>query len=260
MIKPLPKSERDLVELSNVWMSFEDKEILKGISLRVAPGKTCVIMGGSGVGKSVTLKLILGLLKPIRGEVCFDGVELGKLRESGLRAIRKRVGMVFQGGALFDSITVGENVGYRLSEQKLLPHTEIDARVSHCLATVGLPGIEEMMPANLSGGMVKRVAIARAIASKPDLLLFDEPTAGLDPINAHHISKLILRLRQQTAATSIVVTHDLDCAFTVATDLLMMYKGEIIFDGLPDEMRKSSIPEVHQFLYPDDDRLGWKRV
>jgi phospholipid/cholesterol/gamma-HCH transport system ATP-binding protein len=221
--------------------------VLRGLDLHIESGETLVLLGPSGCGKSVTLKILLGLLRPDQGSVRVDGEELVEMTEDQLIPIRQKMGMVFQGGALFDSLTVGENVGFRLFEEGQLEEKEIKQIVLQKLHYVGLEEAFDMMPSDLSGGMKKRVAIARAISSDPSIMLYDEPTTGLDPITARSINELILRLHQG-GVTSIVVTHELKSAFKVAERICMIRKGVIVFDGVVDNLKRSEDPWIKEYL------------
>jgi len=236
-----------MIDLAGVEIAFEENHVLRGLDLHVERGETLVILGPSGCGKSVTLKILLGLLVPSKGSVVVDGEELIGMKEDQLIAVRRKMGMVFQGGALFDSLTVGENVGFRLYEEGELEDDEIEDIVLEKLRYVDLEEAVDMMPADLSGGMKKRVAIARAITSEPDILLYDEPTTGLDPITARSINELINRLHGG-GTTSIVVTHELESAFTVAEHICMIREGVIIFDGSVDELKRSTDPWIRDYL------------
>ncbi len=228
--------------------SFAGKAVLCGLSLEVTAGETLVLLGGSGSGKSVLLKHVNGLLRPDRGDVEVEGVALGALDEEGLIPIRRKVSMLFQQGALFDSLTVGENVAYPLREHHLAAPAEIPARVREALAMVDLAGTEHVMPAELSGGMRKRAALARALVLEPRALLYDEPTTGLDPVTAARINHLIRDVQRRLGLTSVVVTHDLASAFLVADRIAFLYEGRIRFLGSPDEARRSTDPFLHEFL------------
>ncbi len=236
-----------MIDITGVEIAFEENQVLRGLDLHVGSGETLVILGPSGCGKSVTLKILLGLLKPSSGSVVVDGEELIGMSEDQLISIRKKMGMVFQGGALFDSLTVGENVGFRLYEEGDLNDDEIEDIVLGKLRYVDLEDAFDMMPADLSGGMKKRVAIARAITSEPDILLYDEPTTGLDPLTARSINELINRLHEE-GATSIVVTHELESAFTVTEHICMIREGVIIFDGSVNELKRSKDPWIIDYL------------
>ena len=264
-------SDQPLVSFRDVHLAF-DRPVLKGVSFDLLPGSTRIILGGSGSGKTTILRLILGLLKPDAGEVLVDGIEVGRLSEDELRAVRLEMGMVFQEGALFDSLTVGENVGYRLREEAELPEAAIEARVKEMLGFVGLGPFFERMPSELSGGQRRRVAVARALLGEPRLMLYDEPTTGLDPITAGTITDLIVKVRDLDGVTSILVTHQLRDAFNVArtfvfreggefvyrrledtgvlagTQFLMLREGQVHFDGSPRELETSRDPYVREFL------------
>jgi phospholipid/cholesterol/gamma-HCH transport system ATP-binding protein len=227
---------------------FHGKAVLRGVDLDVLPGETLVILGGSGSGKSVLLKHMNGLLRPDAGEVTVDGEALGALDEDALVAVRRKVGMLFQMGALFDSLTVGENVAYALREHRLCPPAEVPARVRRVLAMVDLAGTEALMPAELSGGMRKRAALARALVLEPRALLYDEPTTGLDPVVAAKINHLIRDLQRRLGLTSVVVTHDLGSAFLVGDRLAFLHEGRIRFAGTVDEARRTTDPFLREFL------------
>jgi len=237
-----------MIELKNVSKNLGGKQVLDHMDLTVEEGETKVIIGRSGVGKSVTLKHIVRLLEPDSGEVHVEGRDVLALRGKDLNELHKEIGLVFQGGALFDSLTVGENVGFILREHMNMASSEIDKRVKESLALVGLYGIEQYMPADLSGGMKKRVALARAICTRPKIILYDEPTTGVDPITADAINLLIDELHDKLKVTSIVVTHDMRSAYKVADRIAMLYEGKIIAEGTPDEIRYSHNPYVHQFI------------
>jgi phospholipid/cholesterol/gamma-HCH transport system ATP-binding protein len=237
-----------LVRCREIEKSFGGKAVLKGASLEVAAGETLVLLGGSGSGKSVFLKHMNGLLRPDAGSVEVDGTALGTLDEDGLVPVRRCVSMLFQQGALFDSLTVGDNIAFPLREHEVLPEEQIPARVAEMLGMVGLEKSEGLMPSELSGGMRKRAALARALALQPKAVLYDEPTTGLDPVHAAKINHLIRDLQQQLGLTSIVVTHDLASAFFVADRLAFLYEGQIRFIGTPAEARASADPPLHEFL------------
>ncbi len=222
--------------------------VLNGVHLEMERGMTCVIIGRSGCGKSVLLKHIVGILKPDKGKVIVDGQNVDALNENELNALRLKMGMVFQGGALFDSMTVGENVGFGLIEHNHIGHKELLCRIEEALALVGLHGIGNLMPSELSGGMRKRVALARAICIKPQIILYDEPTTGVDPITADSINELIKNLHDKLKITSIVVTHDMKSAYRVADKIAMLYQGKIIAQGTPQEIQHAKNPIVHQFV------------
>ncbi len=236
-----------MIDLTGVEIAFNENKVLRGLDLHIESGETLVLLGPSGCGKSVTLKILLGLLRPDRGSVRVYGEDLVGMTEDQLIPIRQKMGMVFQGGALFDSLTVGENVGFRLFEEGQLEEKEINRIVLQKLHYVGLEEAFDMMPSDLSGGMKKRVAIARAISSDPSIMLYDEPTTGLDPITARSINELILRLHQG-GVTSIVVTHELKSAFKVAERICMIREGVIVFDGIADELKRSEDPWIKEYL------------
>ena len=237
-----------LIECRGLSKSFNGKPVLEALDLNVMRGETLVILGGSGSGKSVLIKHMNGLLKPDQGSVCVDGTEISSLPESSLGLIRRKVGMLFQMAALFDSMSVFENVAYPLREHGDLNEREIQRRVSELLDVVGLPGTEPLMPAELSGGMRKRAGLARALALAPRALLYDEPTTGLDPVVAQKINLLIRDLQRRYGLTGVVVTHDLHSAFQVADRIAFLHGGRIRFSGTPEETRRSSDPQVREFL------------
>jgi phospholipid/cholesterol/gamma-HCH transport system ATP-binding protein len=237
-----------IVQLKNVHKSFGRHRVLRGITLDFPTGKTTVVLGPSGCGKSVMLKHIVALLRPDTGEVAFDGQRIDQLRESRLGPIRRQFGFLFQMGALFDSLSVRENVAFPLREHTRLTEDEIEQRVVRVLQLVGLQDILKKMPADLSGGQRKRVALARAVVLEPRVVLYDEPTTGLDPIRSDVINELILKLQREFRVTSIVVTHDLASAFKVADLTVMMHEGKILFRGTPEQLRASSDPVVQRFL------------
>jgi phospholipid/cholesterol/gamma-HCH transport system ATP-binding protein len=220
-----------LIRLEDIYLTLGDQQVLKGISLEIKEGGTGVILGASGSGKTTILRVVLGLYKPDSGRVFVAGDDITDMVEDDLYKVRAKMGMVFQGGALFDSLTVGENVGYRLSEQGGMDGDAIEERVRKSLKFVGLEESIDLMPAELSGGMKKRVAIARGIAPNPCIMLYDEPTAGLDPINSYNMNMLINRLKEEEGVTSVVVTHDLVSAFTVATSVALIHEGSLVFTG-----------------------------
>lgn len=240
-----------LLELEAVNLSLGDREILHDVSFRVQSGETKVILGASGSGKTTILKLVLGLTRPDRGSIRINGQDITRLSERDLqRCCRQQMAMVFQNAALFDSLTVRENVGYRLWEQGTLPEKDIENIVADSLRFVGLDDVLEKMPGELSGGMRKRVGIARALASGAQVILYDEPTAGLDPINTCLISQLILNLKAKHA-TQIVVTHDIETAKRVADSILMIKRGRVVFEGSSADLHRSENPAVRAFIDPD---------
>jgi phospholipid/cholesterol/gamma-HCH transport system ATP-binding protein len=236
------------IKMVNVYKSFGSNHVLRGCSLEVIDGETLSIIGGSGTGKSVTLKIMLGLLKPDRGEVYVDGQEITHLDETALSEVQKKFAYVFQMGALFDSLTVGENVAFGLRQLYHYDESKIREIVSKTLALVGLSGIERLKPAELSGGMRKRVAIARAVAMSPKYLFYDEPTTGLDPIMSDVINELIISLHEKLKTTGVVITHDMKSAYKISTRIAMLYEGRIVQSDTPENIQKSQDPLVHQFI------------
>jgi len=225
--------------------------VLNNLSLNVRRGETKAIIGRSGVGKSVLLKSIVGLVHPDSGSIKINGVEVTDLNDKEYDRVRMEIGMVFQNGALFDSMNVGENVGFVLNEFMSLDPKTVQARVRDALEMVGLKDVEGLMPSQLSGGMKKRVSLARVLCMEPHIILYDEPTSEIDPITAAAINHLIIELRDKLKVTSIVVTHDMNSAYQVADSIAMFYKGQVIADGTPDEIRKSKHPVVQQFIHGD---------
>lgn len=250
-----------MIQIEDVHKAFEGKEVLRGVDLLVRRGETLVIIGQSGCGKSVLLKIIMGLLHADKGRVQIDGQDVFSLSAEALNKLRTRIGMLFQGGALFDSMSVGENVGFSLIEHTDEPPEKIREIVQERLRMVGLMGIEHLDPAELSGGMKKRVALARAICRNPEVMFYDEPTTGLDPIMAETINDLIVQLNAQLKVTSIVVTHDMKSAYKVGSRIAMLFEGKIIEVGTPEEFRNSKNPIVQQFINgepkgPITERMG----
>lgn len=237
-----------MIKIKELTKRFNNVLVLKDLNLDIQTGQTCVIIGRSGCGKSVLLKHIIGLLKPDKGKVLVDGKEVALMKELELTALRSKVSMVFQGGALFDSLNVAENVGFGLIEHTRINREELLERVEESLSMVGLGGIGNLAPSELSGGMKKRVALARAICIRPEIILYDEPTTGLDPINADSINELIRSLHDKLKVTSVVVTHDMKSAYHIADKIAMMYKGKIVLEGTPSEIQKTADPVVHQFI------------
>ena len=237
-----------MIEIQKLSKGFNNNLVLDGLNLHVSTGQTCVIIGRSGCGKSVLLKHIVGLLRPDSGRVLVDGKEVGVLGELELTALRAKISMVFQGGALFDSMNVTENVGFGLIEHTHINRKELLARVEESLFLVGLGGIGNLMPSELSGGMKKRVALARAICIRPEIILYDEPTTGVDPITADSINGLIRSLHDKLKVTSFAVTHDMKSAYRIADKIAMLYKGKIILEGTPSEIQRTTDPVVHQFI------------
>jgi phospholipid/cholesterol/gamma-HCH transport system ATP-binding protein len=236
------------ISVRDLRVKYGEREILHGISFDVPAGKTLVILGGSGSGKSTLLRTLVGLETPSAGSIWIGGKDFASMPESERDQLRKKMGMSFQSGALFGSMTVAENVALPLREHTQLDESTIDIMVRLKLNQVGLSGFENYMPAQLSGGMKKRAAVARALAMDPEVLFFDEPSAGLDPIIAAGIDDLILKLKEAFHITMIVVTHELASAFLIADRMILLIKGNIVADGTPDELRQSTQPRVRQFL------------
>ena len=245
-----------MITISNLTKSFGDQVVFNNVSLNVPRGTTAVVIGGSGAGKTVLLRHINGLIKPDAGQVTVDGTDVTELSESELNAFRLRIGMVFQGSALFDSLDVGENVAFALREHTKYSEDKIQAIISEKLLLMGLEGIERKMPAELSGGMKKRVAIARAIALEPEIMLYDEPTAGLDPRTADSINNLIIKLQETLRATAVAVTHDMASAFKIADRIYMLKGGNFIAEGTPQEIKESRNPDVQKFINGEAIREG----
>jgi phospholipid/cholesterol/gamma-HCH transport system ATP-binding protein len=237
-----------VIESSDLHKSFGRLLVLDGMDIKIAEGETRVVIGRSGCGKSVFLKHVIGLLKPDAGEMIVFGQDVPLLKTNELYKLREKFGMVFQGSALFDSLSVGYNVGFFLYEYSDLPRSEIDDRVREALRKVGMEGVEKKRPAELSGGMKKRVGFARAILHEPDIILYDEPTTGLDPITADVINELICYFDEELDVTSIVVTHDMVSAYKVADTISMIYKGKVIETGTPVEIKETDNAYVRQFI------------
>jgi phospholipid/cholesterol/gamma-HCH transport system ATP-binding protein len=237
-----------MIELIDVHKSFGTNHVLRGINLKVDKGESVVVIGGSGSGKSVLLKHIMGLLKPDKGTVMIDNVDISKLNENELNELRKKFGMLFQSSALFDSMAVWENVGFGLKRHTQLSDVEIKKITIQKLKMVGLIRVEDLMPAELSGGMRKRVGLARAIAMEPEILLYDEPTTGLDPIRADVINDLIIEMKEKLNVTSVAITHDIKSAYKIADRIAMLYNGIIIGIGSPEEIKNTTDPVIKQFI------------
>jgi phospholipid/cholesterol/gamma-HCH transport system ATP-binding protein len=239
-----------LIRFVHVRKAFGQKVVYRDLNLTIDRGEVLTVCGGSGVGKSVMLKMLIGLLGADGGEIWFEDRKVTELSERQLSDVRRRIAMLFQGGALFDSLTVGENVAYGLTEHfhNRMSKAEIAERVDWALSLVDLPGIELMSPADLSGGMRKRVGLARAIAVQPEVLLYDEPTTGLDPINTARVNHLIMGLQQRLNITSIVITHDMKSAFTVSDKIAMVHSGRIICHGTVEEFRAATDARVADFI------------
>jgi phospholipid/cholesterol/gamma-HCH transport system ATP-binding protein len=248
----------ETIRFEDLSKAFGPKRIFDHLSLSVHTGEILTVIGGSGTGKSVLLKCLMGLLHPDAGRILFQGQEITDLSEEDMLPVRRKVGMVFQGAALFDSLTVGDNIAYPLHEHfPHMPRAEVAERVAHTLKLVNLPGIEAMKPSDLSGGMRKRVGLARAIATEPEVILWDEPTTGLDPISTRIIDDLIVSMKRELGCTSIVVTHDMESAFAVSDRIGMLANRRIVQVGTVEEMRASKIKEVRAFF---DARKGEARA
>ena len=237
-----------MISLQHLHKSFDGKQVLRDMSIDVENGESLVVVGGSGSGKSVTIKHIIGLLKPDRGRVVVAGEDITAMSERELNQFRRRFGMAFQEGALFDSMSVFENIAFPLRRHTKMSESEIRARVEECLEDVHLHGVEKRRPSELSGGMRRRVGFARAISLKPEILLFDEPTTGLDPVISAVIAELIVEMDQKLGTTTVTITHDMKVAFAIADRVAMLYEGHIIEQGTPAEFQRSTNPIVHQFI------------
>ena len=239
---------RPMISVRKLTKTLGQQDVLRGINLEVERGDTCVVIGRSGSGKSVLLKHLIGLFKPSSGEVWVDGEEISVLPERKLGPVRKKVGILFQGAALFDSMNVEENIAFPLRESGVTDAKEIRDRVAEALEMVDLAGEQRKMPENLSGGMRKRVGLARTIVSRPACLLYDEPTTGLDPIATDSINRLIRRLQKRLSVTSVVVTHDMKTAFHTADHVAYLHEGRIYFDGTPGQLRGSNDRVIQDFI------------
>jgi phospholipid/cholesterol/gamma-HCH transport system ATP-binding protein len=238
-----------MIKIVDLYKSFGTKPVLRGVDLEIETGETMVVIGQSGSGKSVLLKHLIGILKPDKGEIFIDGLEITRLREEELQRITRKFGMLFQAAALFDSLTVGENVSFGLERYTDHSPAEIKRIVAESLNKVGLNDIEGLMPFELSGGMKKRVGLARAIAYRPEIILYDEPSTGIDPIRADSINDLINDLKRDLCVTSVVITHDMVSSYKVADRIAMLYEGRIIEIGTPAEIQASSNPIIRQFIH-----------
>ncbi|MEK6726726.1 MAG: ABC transporter ATP-binding protein [Deltaproteobacteria bacterium] len=238
-----------MIKVVDLYKAFGPKKVLQGANLEIHKGESMVVLGGSGTGKSVLIKCIIGILKADAGEVYVAGQEVISMKEYQLNEMRKKFGMLFQGGALFDSLSVWENVGFGLKQHTRLPDKEIKERAVEKLKLVGLFNVENLRTSELSGGMMKRVSLARAICMEPEILLYDEPTTGLDPIMADVINELIIHLKKTIKVTSIAITHDMVSAYKIADKIAMLYKGKIVEVGTPDEIRGSKNEVVQQFIH-----------
>lgn len=238
-----------MIEVINLRKSFNGQEVLRGINLKVNDGQALALIGGSGRGKSVLLKHIIGLLKPDSGKILIDNEDISKLRGRKLKRLKERFGMVFQGGALFDSLTVFENVAFPLREKTRMRASQIRRTVSEELAEVGLSGAENKYPAEISGGMKKRVALARCLVMNPEIILFDEPTTGLDPLMGKAIHNMIRSCQKSYNFTAIMVTHEIPDIFSMVDRVAMLYNGIIQTEGTPEEIQNSKDPVIHQFIH-----------
>jgi len=237
-----------IIQVKDLHKRFGANAVLTGINLDIEEGTTCVILGGSGSGKTVLMKHMIGLLKPDQGEVIVDGEDIVPFDERDLERVRRKFGMVFQGAALFDSMNVFENVSFPLREHSTLSEAEIREKVHEKLEIVGLRGIDERFPSDLSGGMRKRVGLARAIIMEPKIVLYDEPTTGLDPITTDYVDEMILAAKQKLKVTSVVISHDIASAFKVADKIAFLSQGLIVEQGPPEQLRRSEHPQVRLFL------------
>jgi phospholipid/cholesterol/gamma-HCH transport system ATP-binding protein len=237
-----------MIELVDIHKSFGEQKVLDGLNLRIEDGKTTVIIGKSGGGKSVLLKHIIGLLKPDSGQVLVNGIDITTLSDKELNEVRKNFGMLFQEAALFDSMNVGENIAFPLREHTKKKEKEIREIVDERLRAVGLPGVENKMPSELSGGMRKRVGLARALAMHPQIILYDEPTTGLDPIMTEAINDLIINTQKNFNVTCVVISHDIESIFEIGHNIAMLYEGKIVEYGTPEVIRQSDNPVLKQFL------------
>lgn len=237
-----------MIEIVHLKKSFDDKPVLRDVNLSIQQGKITVIIGRSGCGKSVLLKLILGLIKPDGGEIFVEGQEVTGMNQEEIYKMRRKFGMLFQNAALFDSMTVEENMALPLVEHSDLAYGEIKKRVHEKLNMVGLPGIENLKPAELSGGMKKRVGLARALMMEPEIVLYDEPTTGLDPIMSDVIDNVVIGFNKNLGITSVVVTHDMKSVYKIADRVAMIQRGVVLFDGTPEGLRNTDDPVVSQFI------------
>lgn len=244
-----------MIDIKNLKKNFGENNVLNGVNLKIPKGITLVIIGRSGCGKSVLLKHIIGLLKPDSGEIFIEGQNITEMGEKNIYALRKKFGFLFQGAALFDSMDVEENIGLALKENTDFPKKHIQEIVAEKLELVGLPGIQKMKPSDLSGGMKKRVSLARSLATNPEYILYDEPTTGLDPVMSDQIDELIKDLSEKLKVTSIVVTHDIFSVYDVANLVAMMHEGKIYFEGTPKELTETNDKLIRDFLNRTDKKL-----
>jgi phospholipid/cholesterol/gamma-HCH transport system ATP-binding protein len=247
--EPAGKADKAQIRIKDLHKSFGPKVVLDGVSIDIAPAESLVVIGGSGTGKSVLLKHIIGLLKPDSGSVEVDGIAVETLGNREITEFRRKFGMAFQEGALFDSMTVWQNVAFPLQRLTEMSHGEIDDRVKECLEMVRLEGVSDKLPSQLSGGMRRRVGFARAIAHEPEILLFDEPTTGLDPVTTALIGEVILDLSNRLKTTTITITHDMESAFLIGDRIAMLNRGKIIAEAPPEEFKRLDDPRVQQFIH-----------
>jgi len=238
----------EIIGIKNVYKAFDSKEVHMGVNLSIEKGENITVLGGSGSGKSVLLKEITGLLKPDSGDVIIEGQNIVPLDERKLVNVRKKMGMLFQGAALFDSLTVEENIAYPIRENADFPEDEIKEMVARNLELVGLPDIEDKMPSDLSGGMKKRVGLARAMAMNPKIVLYDEPTTGLDPPNITRINQLIRDMQKQFGITGVIITHDVQSAFEISDKIAFLYHGKIVFTGTVEEAKNTDVEVLSNFI------------
>lgn len=238
-----------MIEVVDLYKSFNNYKVLQGVTLKVEEGQILALIGGSGKGKSVLLRLIIGLIKPDRGKILIDNQDISRLRRKSLKQLKERLGIVFQGGALFDSLTVFENVAFPLKEKTRMKASQIRDTVFAELARVGLSGAENKYPAEISGGMKKRVALARCLIMNPEIVLFDEPTTGLDPLIGKAIHKLIRECQKNLSFTAIIVTHEVPAIFSMVDRVAMLYNGKILATDTPEKIKNSINPIIHQFIH-----------
>ncbi len=247
-VSPAKAEIENVIEIKELFKNFGDKKVLDGVNFCVRKAEMLAIIGPSGCGKSTILRLIIGLFAPTSGEIFVNGRDIVKMEKNDLVSLRKHIGMVFQSSALFDSLTVGENVAFGLREHTNFPEAKISEIVSTKLKLVGLEGSESLMPAELSGGMQKRVSLARALATDPEVILYDEPTTGLDPITSNAIEDLIIDIQRKLKTTAVIVTHQLSTVYKVADRIVMMHNGKILDAGTPDETKRTNDPVIKQFI------------
>lgn len=238
----------EIIGINNVYKAFDTKEVHMGVNLSIKRGENITVLGGSGSGKSVLLKEITGLLKPDSGDVIVEGENIVPMDEGELVNVRKKIGMLFQGAALFDSLTVEENIAYPLRENANFPEDEIKDIVARNLEMIGLPDIQDKMPSDLSGGMKKRVGLARAMAMNPKILLYDEPTTGLDPPNITRINHLIRNMQEKFGITGVIITHDVQSAFEISDRIAFLYHGKIVFTGTVEEAKNTDVEILSDFI------------